>query len=329
MKLIKEGKAEFYASEANIVNKKMEAFFNPEMKYVRDTTIAVLSTSRNQLRIALPLAGSGARAIRLLKELPNKISYIYCNDHDKKTFKILKKNKEEFGNEKMFIACEEADEFLLYRKSFDYIDLDPYGSPNPFLDSAIKRISNNGIIGVTATDIKALAGTARQGGLRKYGAYPERGNHERGLRNLARKVISVGAQYDKAMIPLLSISNNHYYRIFFEVQKSKSKSAELLEKKFSLHGEGAIRIIRELKKINNEKINELLLEEAKSGLTINNHFDIHVLCKKYNVAQLPTIEKIFAELKKKKYKACRSHISPTAIWTDASEEDVRIILKPF
>ncbi|MCU0373510.1 MAG: ATP-binding protein, partial [Ignavibacteria bacterium] len=41
---------------------------------------------------------------------------------------------------------------------FDYIDIDPFGSPCPFLDAAIKRLSRGGILAVTATDTSALAG---------------------------------------------------------------------------------------------------------------------------------------------------------------------------
>ena len=41
------------------------------------------------------------------------------------------------------------DQFCGY---FDYIDIDPFGSPNPFLAAAIGRITRNGIVAVTATD---------------------------------------------------------------------------------------------------------------------------------------------------------------------------------
>ena len=41
---------------------------------------------------------------------------------------------------------------ILHSKGFDYIDLDPFGSPNIFLDSAVKRLGRNGILAVTATD---------------------------------------------------------------------------------------------------------------------------------------------------------------------------------
>lgn len=331
MKKLIEGKTEFFADTAEVVNKNMEAFFNPDMKYVRDLTIALLkSWDKQQLRVALPLAGSGVRALRILKEVKKqKIAYVYCNDHDEKTFKILEKNKETFGDERMFLAKEEADEFLLYRKGFDYIDIDPYGSPNPFLDSAIKRISNYGILAITATDVKALAGSAKQAGLRKYGAYPEAGNHENGLRNLAKKVIAVGAQYDKALVPIFSVSNLHYYRIFFKVKKSKQLCNELLEKPFPLFSEEAKEIIKELKKLNSENFNELIEEEIKAQISDKNFFDIHKLCKENVISQVPKIQDLINELKKKNYKASRTHISRTAIWTDAEKIILKELIKKY
>jgi len=325
-----EGKTEFEAIKEKIVTKKMDGFFNPEMKYVRDLTLAILTSwDKIELRIGLPLAGTGVRALRILNELPkNKISYVYANDHDKKTFETLTKNKEKLNDDRLFIANEEADEFLLYRKGFDYIDLDPYGSPNPFLDPAIKRISNNGILGVTATDIKALAGTAKMGGLRKYWQYPEVGNHERGLRILIKKIMMVGAQYDKALTPILSISKAHYYRIFFRVKKSKTLAGKMLAiEKIPLHNGEAKLIINNMKKVNEEdNFNNLLEEEINSKLTDQNHFDIHKYCKKHVISQVPKNEDIIKKLKAKKYKASRSHICRTAIWTNADEKILKKII---
>lgn len=36
--------------------------------------------------------------------------------------------------------------------SFDIVDIDPYGHPTPFFNSAISALSNYGMLGITATD---------------------------------------------------------------------------------------------------------------------------------------------------------------------------------
>ena len=40
---ISEGKAEFLASTAKVVTKKLEVFYNPVMKFNRDATIALVN----------------------------------------------------------------------------------------------------------------------------------------------------------------------------------------------------------------------------------------------------------------------------------------------
>lgn len=40
----------------------------------------------------------------------------------------------------------------------DMIDLDPYGTAAPFLDSAIQAVSDGGLLAVTCTDMAVTAG---------------------------------------------------------------------------------------------------------------------------------------------------------------------------
>ena len=41
-------------------------------------------------------------------------------------------------------------------EAFDVVDLDPYGTAAPFLDSAVQAVSHGGLLNVTCTD---MAGT--------------------------------------------------------------------------------------------------------------------------------------------------------------------------
>ena len=51
---------------------------------------------------------------------------------------------------------------------FDYIEIDPFGSPTDFLESSIVRLSRRGILAVTATDTAPLCGTYPNTCKRKY-----------------------------------------------------------------------------------------------------------------------------------------------------------------
>ncbi|XP_011810329.1 PREDICTED: tRNA (guanine(26)-N(2))-dimethyltransferase [Colobus angolensis palliatus] len=53
---------------------------------------------------------------------------------------------------------------------FDVIDLDPYGSPTPFLDAAVQAVSEGGLLCVTCTDMAVLAGNSGETCYSKYGA---------------------------------------------------------------------------------------------------------------------------------------------------------------
>lgn len=55
-------------------------------------------------------------------------------------------------------------------KRFAVIDLDPYGCPSIFLDSAVQSIQDGGILLVTATDMAILAGNTPETCYSKYGA---------------------------------------------------------------------------------------------------------------------------------------------------------------
>ena len=55
---------------------------------------------------------------------------------------------------------------------FDVIDLDPYGSPNQFLDGAVQSVADGGLLMITATDMAILCGNTPEKCFASYGAMP-------------------------------------------------------------------------------------------------------------------------------------------------------------
>lgn len=235
MPIITEGSAKLKISPGKKISKKLPVFYNPIMKLNRDISILLLnSISKKAMQIALPLAGSGVRGLRFLKELnKDKIKNMSFNDY--KTLKNIKENLKLNNLDKknnLSLYNKDANLFLLESKGFDYIDIDPFGTPNPFLESAVVRLARNGILAVTATDTSALAGSSVNACLRKYWAKPLKNEfmHETGIRILIRKVQLIGAQLDKALEPIFSYAKDHYYRVFFRCEKGKKKVDNLLKK---------------------------------------------------------------------------------------------------
>jgi tRNA (guanine26-N2/guanine27-N2)-dimethyltransferase len=230
-----EGSAVFKAGEGK-VSKSMGVFYNPVMGFNRSITVVALrAIPAKDILVALPMEASGVRGIRILKEVTGKTINVSFNDLSKQAVTCIKKNlKMNKIKEGFNVHCGDASMFLLDSKGFGFIDVDPFGSPNPFLDAAVKRVSRGGVLAVTATDTAPLAGTYPSACIRKYWARPERNGfmHETGLRILIRKIQLVGAQYDKALTPVFSYYREHYFRIFFQCEKSKQGADKLL----SQHG---------------------------------------------------------------------------------------------
>ncbi len=234
MKILTEAGSKLYVSEKDKISKELEVFYNPRMRLNRDVSVLLLNSIENkEMQIALPLAGSGIRGIRFINELrKGKIRNISFNDYAsiKHIKKNLELNKLKPGR-KILLSEKDANLFLLESKGFDYIDIDPFGSPNPFLESAVTRISRQGTLAVTATDTSALSGSHPAACLRKYWARPMRNElmHEIGIRILIRKIQLIGAHCDKALVPVFSYSKDHYFRVFLRCEKGKKKTDALLK----------------------------------------------------------------------------------------------------
>ena len=70
------------------------------------------------------------------------------------------------------VATNKNLNVLLSENRFDYIDIDPFGSPVGFVDSAMRSIKNGGVVACTATDTAALCGVYPRVCQRRYGAIP-------------------------------------------------------------------------------------------------------------------------------------------------------------
>ena len=40
-----------------------------------------------------------------------------------------------------------------HKNKFHCVDIDPYGSPSPFIDAAVQSVSDGGLLMITATDM--------------------------------------------------------------------------------------------------------------------------------------------------------------------------------
>ena len=349
---IKEGLAKLKVSIADKPSRKMGVFYNPVMKLNRDISILLLnSASGNDLQIADPLAATGVRSIRFLKELDkSKVRLIYINDHDIQSVKLIKQNlRLNQIDKKIILTNDDANNFLLDSTGFDYIDIDPFGSPNFLLDSACKRLSRNGILAVTATDTSALCGTFPKACMRKYWAMPKKGAmmHETGLRILIRKIQLIAAQYDKALAPIYSYSKEHYMRVFLRNEKSKNKVDDILSQHGFFNDSGPMWLGElwdnglagkiwsnaandEIFSKNKELINFLTTIKEESKIKVVGFYDLHDISQEYKLKNLQKKGIIKEKIKKWGYKVSDTHFKGEGMRSDIPKELLlKILNKKF
>ena len=111
------------------------------------------------------------------------------------------------------------------RGEFEVIDLDPYGTAAPFIDSAVCAISTGGLLCVTCTDMAVLAGTYPETALAKYGGTSMRSKfcHEHALRLLLNAIEAAANRNKRFIKPILSCSIDYYVRVFVQVFESPSE----------------------------------------------------------------------------------------------------------
>jgi tRNA G26 N,N-dimethylase Trm1 len=120
---------------------------------------------------------------------------------------------------------------LMIQAPFQWIDLDPFGSPVGFLDAAIQAISRVGVLEVTATDTAALCGSAKTSAARRYGAVgiTDSYMHDDATRILLGTIARIAAMHDKSIHPILSLFDGHHVRVSVLLKRSKEEASDWKE----------------------------------------------------------------------------------------------------
>src|SRR3989449_5831932 len=115
----------------------------------------------------------------------------------------------------------------LSEAAYDFVDIDPFGPPTPFLPAAFGAPEVAGGIGVTATDTAVLCGTYPDACQRRYDARPLRcpQGAEIGLRILIGYCPRVAATRGQSIRPSLAFAAEHFVWVLLIVDpKSRRPS---------------------------------------------------------------------------------------------------------
>jgi len=220
--LIAEGKAE--------INAPKGVFFNPEMEFCRDLSVLVIraALAGKAIRAVDATAGSGIRAIRYAKECEGAVGELFLVDLNPSAVKAAESNLAR-NNVKGNVVESSFARFAnsAYAKGgFGLIEIDPFGTPVPFLYDAC-RISRDGtLLSVTATDTAVLCGAHPKACLKNYQAKPLNPFmcHEVGARILLGKIARTASEFNYGLKPLLTLSHRHYFKIFVLFEEGAEKA---------------------------------------------------------------------------------------------------------
>jgi tRNA (guanine26-N2/guanine27-N2)-dimethyltransferase len=218
---------------------KAPVFYNPVMELNRDIAVLALQayqrTVNRKIIVCEPLTGCGVRGIRFASEVEG-VKKVLINDINEKAFQLARANVQINNlSRRVSVKNEDANRFLSHygapRKRFDAIDIDPFGSPVPYLDSALRALRDGGFIALTATDMAPLCGVYPKACIRKYGGKPLRTEycHELAVRLLAGCLATTAAKYDIGISVIFSHSTNHYIRLYAKIAYGAKKADESIK----------------------------------------------------------------------------------------------------
>jgi len=235
LELITEGGTELYVPSQSLSGRAPAThpvFFNPAARTNRDVSVAVASVTRPRTYLDA-LAGTGARGVRVAKEAlgGSDSAQVTLVDFGLPALAVARRNVARNGlRGRCAVVHREANAYLVSRferpEKFDAIDLDPFGTPAPFVLAATSAAADGAMVSMTATDAAVLCGVYPEVAFRRYGARAVRSDfvHETGLRILLGFAARMAGINEAGVEPVAAHSTLHYLRAFFVLRRGATKA---------------------------------------------------------------------------------------------------------
>lgn len=377
---IKEGGTEYWIPDPQIYGKKgyylpfeLPIFYNPIMEVNRDLSIIavgayleLLGANPDDIVFVEALAGSGIRGFRLLNEVGPMA--VIMNDINPLAYRFMHFNAKFFSEEiQAAIKLYNYDanfllDYLSRSGKPDIVMIDPFGTPAPFIDAAIRALKKNrGLLLVTATDTAPLTGKFPNATLRKYGVniFKTPFEKEVAVRVLITFLQKVAARYSVALVPVFGFFLNHFVKVGLLSFSGKKNADRVLKRhkylvvkafEYSvveniINSDALIgplwvdriydnEFLELMKKTlmrspisgrNKEKLARYLDSELKTR-NILFYYNVEHLASQLK-KQTPKIADVINNLQEKGFIAERTHFDPKAVKTNAPLEIILEIIK--
>jgi tRNA (guanine26-N2/guanine27-N2)-dimethyltransferase len=316
----------------------------------RDLNVAVVTAWQRaegrRLRGWEMLAATGARGLRVLHEAGGFDAFD-LTERDPEAIEVLRRNAAPLAGEGARVRPHDATQALAIR-AFDYVDLDPYGTPEPFLAAALAAIAPGGLLAVTATDTRVLAGAQAGVAERRYGGRPVRGRlgPESGLRLLLALVARRAGEGGLAIIPRLAYVGDHHVRAYVTVRSPPADAGALPVATIDpatwtgptvpagpLYGPLWLGALFDPVLVESLALPATPADPRRAARTIEVlrkecrvdvpfYYETNVLARELRLAEPPSPSALIDALVRRGYRAAPTHARPGAFRTDATHDQV-------
>ena len=197
------------------------------MECLRNISVAFLNAIDTNKNLLLDsTAATGVRGIRYAKEAHIRNPVLI--DINSNAARNAKSNAKRNKVRAKVLNTSLQDFANASREKFDILDLDPFGSPAPYIYDALKLSKDGTILMVTATDTAVLCGAHSSACVKQYGSLPLH-NHlckEVGTRILISHIIRKAAEFNFGAEVLMGISDMHYMRVFLKLKAGAKQAYE-------------------------------------------------------------------------------------------------------
>lgn len=315
-----------------------KVFYNPAMEMNRDICISFLKVvGINGKKILDGMAATGVRGIRIANELDT--SDVVLTDVSPDAVDLIKSN---IGERDITVYNESIESHLMKnRYVYDYVDVDPFGTPVPYLPTVVRYVRNKSIVAVSATDTSVLCGTYPKKCIRLYSADPCNNwcRHENGLRILIGHIVREAARCDRGAKPLLSYYDGHHFRLYIRIEQGAKRADTALREVGSVRfgdydwapdgdkgpfwlgdliSKDIVDNMDPLGKLT-RGILDLWIEEACMPPFF---YDTSALSK-YARSSPPTLKSLIHKLREDGHETTKTHFLPTGFKTTADSHEVK------
>jgi tRNA (guanine26-N2/guanine27-N2)-dimethyltransferase len=201
-------------------------FYNPGMIPARDLTALLAGRLIPKGGRALDgLAAAGALGLRIAAESGAE-PHVVLNDKNPRAAALIRANVERNGIRTAEVLLGDLNAHLADDSPYDLVEIDPFGSPVPFLDSALRSSRRGSALGVTATDTAVLCGAKPEAARRRYLADVRHTDAyaEVGTRVLLGYLARAAGRFDRAIEPVFAYAAEHFVHAHVRLSEGAARA---------------------------------------------------------------------------------------------------------